>query len=269
MSKIKDDNYFQISGWMINRLNLKGAMLLVYAIIYGFSQDGECEFKGSRQYLCDFTGVTKPTIDKALDDLCKRNLIIKISETYNNVVFNKYKINRDVLSFTTSKEILPPSKETLQGGSKETLQGGSKETLPNNKDYNNNLNNNKDICTHAGKYGWIKLTQEQYDKLIQEHNNNKYYIDAMIQALDDYVQSNGNKNKYKDFNIVLRKAIKENWFNISNKQSRYTINGVDYEILFENDKDRYYEEISKLKNTNPEKAKQIIKEIEHGGFECL
>lgn len=261
MSKIKDDNYFQISGWMINRLNLKGAMLLVYAIIYGFSQDGECEFKGSRQYLCDFTGVTKPTIDKALDDLCKRNLIIKISETYNNVVFNKYKINRDVLSFTTSKETLPPSKETLQGG--------SKETLPNNKDYNNNLNNNKDICTHAGKYGWIKLTQEQYDKLIQEHNNNKYYIDAMIQALDDYVQSNGNKNKYKDFNIVLRKAINENWFNISNKPSRYTINGVDYDRLFEYDKDRYYEEISKLKKTNPEKAEEIIKQVEHGGFNCL
>ena len=144
MNKIKDDNYFQISGWMINRLNLKGAMLLVYAIIYGFSQDGECEFKGSRQYLCDFIGVTKPTIDKALDDLCKKNLIVKISEIYNNVVFNKYKINRGMLNFTTSKEILPPSKETLQGGSKETLPP-SKETLPNNNIDNNNIDNKENI----------------------------------------------------------------------------------------------------------------------------
>lgn len=138
MSKILDNNYFQITGWMLNRLKLKGTALNVYAIIYGFSQDGESSFKGSRQYLCDFTGATKPTIDKALAELQEMNLIIKTSNRINDVVHNEYKVNIEVLNdFTTSKETLPPSKETLQGG--------SKETLPNN---NNNINNNNDnnIC---------------------------------------------------------------------------------------------------------------------------
>ena len=122
MSKILDDNYFQVTGWMLNRLKLKGIALNVYAIIYGFSQDGESSFNGSRQYLCDFTGATKPTIDKALFELREMNLIIKTSKRINNVIHNEYKANLEALKgFTTGKETLPPDKNSLQGGSKETL----------------------------------------------------------------------------------------------------------------------------------------------------
>lgn len=122
MSKILDDNYFQVTGWMLNRLKLKGIALNVYAIIYGFSQDGESSFNGSRQYLCDFTGATKPTIDKALFELREMNLIIKTSKRINNVIHNEYKANLEALKvFTTCKETLPPGKNSLQGGSKETL----------------------------------------------------------------------------------------------------------------------------------------------------
>lgn len=134
MSKVLDNNFFQITGWMLNRLKLKGTALNVYAIIYGFSQDGESSFNGSRQYLCDFTGATKPTIDKALAELQAMDLIIKTSKKINDVVHNEYKANLEALKdFTTSKETLPPSKETLQGG--------SKETLPHNKDINNKEDN--------------------------------------------------------------------------------------------------------------------------------
>ena len=134
MSKVLDNNFFQITGWMLNRLKLKGTALNVYAIIYGFSQDGESSFNGSRQYLCDFTGATKPTIDKALAELQAMDLIIKTSKKINDVIHNEYKANLEALrDFTTSKETLPPSKETLQGG--------SKEILPHNKDINNKEDN--------------------------------------------------------------------------------------------------------------------------------
>lgn len=132
MSKVLDNNFFQITGWMLNRLKLKGTALNVYAIIYGFSQDGESSFNGSRQYLCDFIGATKPTIDKALAELQAMDLIIKTSKKINDVIHNEYKANLEALrDFTTSKETLPPSKETLQGG--------SKETLPHNKEDNKSI----------------------------------------------------------------------------------------------------------------------------------
>lgn len=131
-SKIKDENYYQISGFMINRLGLKGVMLNVYAIIYGFTQDGESEFSGSLQYLCDFCGgVSKPTIINALKALTEAGYIIRREECINSVTFPRYRANLTVL------ETLPPLKK-FNGGSKEILTGGSKEFLPNNKIKNNN-----------------------------------------------------------------------------------------------------------------------------------
>lgn len=148
MSKVKDENYYQISGWMINKLNLKGTTLNVYAIIYGFTQDGESEFQGSRQYLCDFTGATKPTIDKSLNELVEKGLILKQTTKVNNVIFNKYKANLNIINnFTTDKETLL--------GSKETLLGGSKETLPNNNILDNIEDNKKE-----------RKTTSEYDTII-------------------------------------------------------------------------------------------------------
>lgn len=135
-SRIKDENYYQIQGWMINRLGLKGVTLSVYAIIYGFSQDGENEYTGSLQYLCDFLGgVSKPTVITALKSLVETGYLIRREEFINGVQFNKYKANLPLL-----KKINYPDKETLTEGVK-NFNGGSKETLPNNKSYNKSLNN--------------------------------------------------------------------------------------------------------------------------------
>lgn len=138
-SRINDENYYQISGFMINRLGLKGVPLNVYAIIYGFSQDGASEFTGSLQYLCDFCGgVSKPTIIKALKDLTEAGFIIRREEYINSLCFPRYRVNLPLL-----KNFNGGSKETLTGVVK-NFNGGSKETLPNNKADNKDINN-KDI----------------------------------------------------------------------------------------------------------------------------
>ena len=76
-SKISDENYAVVQGWMINQLNLKGNELLIYAIIYGFSQDGAGEFTGSLQYLADWTNSTKQGVSKNLKSLCEKGLLRK------------------------------------------------------------------------------------------------------------------------------------------------------------------------------------------------
>ena len=77
--------------------------------------------------------------------------------------------------------------------------------------YNYNVNKDDNKKISFGEYKRIKLTQKQYNNLCDEFN--KDFIDNQIMLLDEYVQSNNNKNKYKDFNIVIRKSIRENWFN--------------------------------------------------------
>jgi hypothetical protein len=142
-SKIKDENFYLVSGFMVNRLGLKGVPLNVYAIIYGFSQDGESEFPGSLQYLCDFCGgVSKPTIIKALKELTEAGVILRRDEIINSICFPRYKANLPLL-----KNLYGGSKETLTGAVK-NLNGGSKETLPNNKNNNISLDNkNNNITT--------------------------------------------------------------------------------------------------------------------------
>ena len=66
---VKPNTFIHIEAFMINDLNLKGNELLVYAIIYGFSQDGKSHFTGSLQYLADWTNSTKRGVIKVLQKL--------------------------------------------------------------------------------------------------------------------------------------------------------------------------------------------------------
>ena len=128
---MKNENYFTIQGWMINELKLRGNDLILYAIIYGFSQDGKSEFKGSLTYLQEVLTVTRPTVINSIHKLIKLKLIRKKQITRNKVTYNTY----------TSIPIENPT----DMGSKKTLLGGSKKTLPNSnrKEDNNNKKENK------------------------------------------------------------------------------------------------------------------------------
>ena len=183
---MNDENYYQISGWMINKLKLKGIELNIYAIIYGFSQDGESEFKGSLKYLSEFTGGTsKPTLIKALKDLTEKQFIIRREEIINKVKFNRYRAN------------LPLLKE-FDGGGKETLQGGGKETLPNNKLLDNESDNDikekiskKEIDAEFEslwkRYPRKKSKESAYKSYLKARQTGTTY-DEVINGLENYLK---------------------------------------------------------------------------------
>jgi len=125
---MKDENYIHIQGWMVNKLNLSGNDLICYAIIYGFSQDGETKFNGSTGYLAKCMNCSKPTVFKSLKSLIAKNHLIKTDIFNNGVKFCQY------------STIFTGGKETLQGVVK-NLQGGGKESLHNNTTINNTIDN--------------------------------------------------------------------------------------------------------------------------------
>lgn len=90
MSKVKDQNFVAVHGWMITKLGLSGNDLMCYAIIYGFSQDDESIFSGSLQYLADWCNSTKRGIQKNLNNLLKKGLIKKEEYHENNVKYCNY-----------------------------------------------------------------------------------------------------------------------------------------------------------------------------------
>ena len=82
--------YIVIQDLMISDLQLRGNELLTYALIYGFSQDGESEFKGSLKYISKFLGVSKSTAQRNLENLVNRGVIEKRVEEISGVKFNRY-----------------------------------------------------------------------------------------------------------------------------------------------------------------------------------
>lgn len=81
---IKDGTFFTVQSFMVTQLGLSGNDLLVYAIIYGFSQDGESVFRGSRQYLADWCNSTVRGIQKNLNRLMELGLIEQVYHSADN-----------------------------------------------------------------------------------------------------------------------------------------------------------------------------------------
>jgi predicted transcriptional regulator len=190
---MNNENYITIMGWMRNELGLKGNELLVYALIYGFSQDGDSEFNGSVAYIAEWTGSTKQTVHNALKTLCEKMLIEK------KVITNKG------VRYCTYRTILPVVKKFDGGWSKnltgvvKKFDGGSQKIRHNNIDdnTNNNTTTNRD---RGGKK--VPPTLEEVKAYCQERNSP---IDP--EYFYDYYESLNwmrGKTKVKDWQATLR-----------------------------------------------------------------
>lgn len=146
---MKDENFFTVKGWMVNRLKLKGNELMVYAIIYGFSQNGEFH-KISTRYISEaIGGVDAKTARAAIESLEKKGLIQKDQEDVAGVTVNSFRVAQDMVG-----EKFPGGREKFPGGGGENFPGGREKfprgvgkNSPHIYIYNNN-NKNKE-CEYA------------------------------------------------------------------------------------------------------------------------
>ena len=124
---MNDNNYITIQGWMRTKLNLKGAELMVFAIIYGFSQDGQSVFSGTVRYLAEWVGVSRRSMMDILKKLVDKGLLVKIDKVVNGVGLVDYKVNLE------SVENFIGYENFSQGGYEKTSH------------HNNNIDNNNTV----------------------------------------------------------------------------------------------------------------------------
>ena len=60
-----------------------------------------------------------------------------------------------------------------------------------------------------GKFGWVKLTDEEYNRLSNDLGEAE--VKRCIAYVDESAQTTGNKNKWRDWNLVVRKCHREGW----------------------------------------------------------
>lgn len=59
------------------------------------------------------------------------------------------------------------------------------------------------------EYGWVKLTQDEYDRLVADLG--EVEVKRCIAYVDESAQTTNNKNKWRDWNLVVRKCSREGW----------------------------------------------------------
>ena len=126
---MKDESFVMVAGWMVSKLQLKGRELLIYAVIYGFSQDGQSWFTGSVRYLAEWAGCSKRTVYTTLQSLLEKGLIRKRVKDVNGVRFCDYQAVKPDAGVV--KKLHGGGEKTAPGVVKK-LHGGGEKTSEHN-----------------------------------------------------------------------------------------------------------------------------------------
>lgn len=89
----------------------------------------------------------------------------------------------------------------------------------------------KPVFKKYGENGWVQLTDEQYNRLIADLGETE--TKRCITHIDESAQITGNKNKWKDWNLVVRRCNREGWGlkttqGYAEKKSKYSKPTMDY-----------------------------------------
>ena len=183
MGKVKNENYYQVQGWMVNELGLKGNELMIYAIIYGFSQTDGQYFTGSQSYLAEWTNATDRSVRNTLSSLVEKGLLEKIDKTINRVKYCEY------------KALIPDREENISAGGTENISAGTEKSSANNYKNNNILD--------------IKENKIPYLKIRDMYNNTCVSfpkITTLSEGRKKAIRARLKTYSLADFQLVFEKA---------------------------------------------------------------
>lgn len=228
---IKKESFFTIQAFMVNDLKLKSNELLIYAIIFGFSQIENQYFTGSLNYLAEWTGLSsKTTVKTILNGLLAKGLLEKEDIYKNGVKYCKYKALTE-----------PKPKEEIKTVSvikdvKDDVDIGKKNS---NEKYIKNCNGISKI-----DIGISKIDMGVYQKMIQgisifDNNNIDIHIDNNINHIieeNDFLKI---KNWFIENKIDFSKKHQEIILKLLEKNSvKYLLKIFQDEIdILKNNKD--------------------------------
>lgn len=168
---MKDGSYVVIQSFMLSELHLKGNELIVYATIYGFTQDGSHWFYGTRGYLAEWCGAKRETVDRCLKSLIEKGYIERRDVEEHGRISVQYRATKNVLG--TQNSSTKPSKTGTPTPKIEHI----------NKIEDKTRENTRDICHGSGPR---MPTLEEVKSYVSEKG---YHFDP--QHFFDYYDASG------------------------------------------------------------------------------
>lgn len=242
---MNNDNYFTVQGWMVNELGLSGNELIAYAIVYGFSQDGESEYHGGKNYLAKSMGISQRTAINVMASLVDKGYVERVEVNQCGVTFVNYKAKGR--SCTSREETSWGVKKFQRGG--EDFSPNNKNIYLSNKEYldtNSKLNNKKDILSDSLK----KQSDDVIDYLNQQTGQHYRHTPSSEKHIIARLNDGFTVNDCKD--VIDKKTVE--WLN-DEKMQKYLRPETLFGSKFENylnqrtvpkEQELSYEQIGKM-----------------------
>ena len=210
--EVKDGTYVNIQSFMVNELHLSGNALIIYAVIYGFSQDGESWFTGSRSYLAAWCQASKSTVSRNLETLCAYGLIERRERTESGVLLVDYRVVRGTQNGQGCTQ-------NGQGGVPKMGMGGVPKMSTHNIEVDNidtkPSGEHREPRHKYGEYSNVLLSDTDLAKLKSEFPNEWR---ERIERLSAYMASTG--KSYKNHLATIRNWARRDSIARSKRSSR-------------------------------------------------
>ena len=168
---LRENDYIAILSPFVTKLGLSGNKLIIFSLIHGFCRDGEQEFKGSINYISEWTNTSRNTVISILKELVDLGLLKKRDYVVNGVKFCAYKVGSQVFA--------PPVQNCDEGSeiiAPNIIDNNTKEKNEIDKSISKSSDELFETCWVAyrrkGKKGkekpyWDKLTKSEKDSVLQ------------------------------------------------------------------------------------------------------
>lgn len=203
MAKIKNENFIAIQGFMVKELGLSGNELIAYALIYGFSQDNESEFKGSLNYVAEWLNCSKTTAFNLLNKLADDGFIKKTEKTINGVKFCNYSAvkpdDEELKKIKLRKQIRKEKEKTERSSKKlntcsKNYNGCSKklnEGVQKVDTHNNNIDNIKDNISETIGEVHTSVSEKQTARVTRQdmHAKKDDMLNRFFEICDNNIEN--------------------------------------------------------------------------------
>lgn len=173
------------------QLDLSGNELIVYSLVYGFSQQKNGVFYGSREFIRFWLGCKSlRTVDTTIASLVDKGLIEK-SEYYEGQVRRcAYRITSDPCNFCTgANSAHDPCRNCADTGANSAHNSPIDTTIDSPKSISTSRAQEKKLQIAE----FVSMTEAEYQKLLDEYGQED--ADALVSILDNYKGSSGKRYK--------------------------------------------------------------------------
>ena len=227
---INDNNYYQVSGWMLNRLGLKSYELQAYAVIYGFTQDGQNWYTGSLAYLSTWLNCSRRTVINTLSSLVEKGLLIKESRIEKGQTVVRYRANLSALDFTEAPKQPAKQAELVYNPTKKSAPKAKKPVEPQKDAFDEYAGDRPELLAKLREFEKnrvalkAKMTTQAKTLLVNKLEREVSSDSERTRALDEAIL-NGWKSVYPEKGRTKTTSAKNYNYDYSNKGLK---EGVDY-----------------------------------------